>query len=92
VGVKELMFWFCGLPFLGNLVLGGERRVAFPRGLYAQGKEGRAPGRALAPLTLSHLVCCVEKHMVPLQSTKVRPYTGHTLSLSFCLILLDLVN
>lgn len=31
MGVKELMFWFWGLPFLGILVLGEEGRSGIPQ-------------------------------------------------------------
>jgi len=45
VGVKELMFWFCGLPFFGCLILGGEGRSSIP-----QRKKGEAlVGHNFAP-------------------------------------------
>jgi len=31
MGVKELMFWFCGLCFLGILILGWEWRCSTPK-------------------------------------------------------------
>jgi len=64
--------------------------VAFPRGLLAQRKKGGAPGRTPASLLLmDSLGFMAEKHMVPsaVYSARLRLWT-----LSFCLILLNLVN
>ena len=64
--------------------------MAFPRGLLAQRKKGGAPGRTPASLPLADsLGFAAEKHAVPsaAYSARLRLWT-----LSFCLILLDLVN
>jgi len=68
VGVKDLMFWFRGLPFLGVWFLEGRRGVAFPRGLHDRGKNVELPagpewlslfvrgGEACGPPAVSHFI------------------------------------
>ena len=77
VGVKELMFWFLELPFMGiwGPRMGGEERHS--RGPSAQRKKGGATGRTPAFFPL--LVCHEEEHVLPLQSSNMRSCIVDTL-------------
>ena len=87
MGVKELMFWFCGLSFWGILVLGGKGRSGIPqRTDGAEQESGRTP--ASLPLVDS-LRFAAEKHVVPSAVYSVR---RRLWTLSLCLIVLDLAN
>ena len=72
VGVKELTCWFCGLLFVGMLVLGGQGRsgVHSPQDSGLRGRKVQLLA-GHQPLSLSRtLAFTAEKHVVPLQSTE----------------------
>lgn len=74
------MFWFCGLFFMGILVLGGERRrgAAFSRGLRPKGRKVEL----LQGQQAFSVSVCSSEARGPLQSVETARSFGHSLCLS----------